>query len=221
MKKSYYSIFILLIASTSAFAQVDYGSQVQTILTARCNSCHGSGQNTFNSSSYAAVMESTSASNKYDKNHVIPNDPSGSPLVDKIEPNPDHGSRMPQGGTLSDSDIQLIRQWIAEGANATATSNELELTEVKEFRLVGNYPNPFNPSTQIQFDVPVATQYTISIFTVHGQLISEQVGNVSSGRAQIPVNLSGNPTGIYLYRVSAQSNGINQLIGTGRMTLIK
>ncbi|MEQ9309485.1 MAG: T9SS type A sorting domain-containing protein [Balneolaceae bacterium] len=223
MNKHYYFsfFFIFIISSTATFAQVDYETQIQSIFTAKCNSCHGNGQNTFNSSSYEAVMASTSAATKYNKKHVIPGDADGSPLVDKIEANPQFGTRMPQGGSLPQSEINAIKQWISEGANAVPTNNESEYVIPESFKLLGNYPNPFNPSTHIQFDVPVAAQYTISIYTMHGQLIAEQVGNVAVGRAQIPINLAGNPTGIYLYKVSALTNSGTQIIGTGRMTLVK
>ncbi len=214
-------LFVLLLSSSPLFAQVDYEESIEPIFTARCNSCHSMGQNTFNSSSYAAVIASTSAADKYNKRHVIPNDANGSPLVDKIEANPDFGTRMPQGGTLTADQINLIRQWITEGANEVATNTEGEGGLPNEFKLVGNFPNPFNPGTQIRFDVPVASQYTISIYSVHGQLVTELVGNVSAGRAQIPVNLSSAPTGIYLYKVTALSNGSSTLVGSGRMTLIK
>lgn len=218
MRKSYYLIFIFLLGSTTAFAQVDYATQIQTIFNAKCTSCHGNnGGVSF--TSYNSVINANG--NTYGTNIVVPGDPDASGLVDKIEPNPTNGSRMPQGGMLPQGEIDLIRQWITEGANAVATNNETENVTPESFKLLGNYPNPFNPSTQIQFDVPVSTQYTISIYTIHGQLIAEQVGNVTAGRAQVPVNLNGNPTGIYLYKVTALTNGGIQLIGTGRMTLIK
>ncbi|GAB5410081.1 MAG: hypothetical protein BalsKO_24460 [Balneolaceae bacterium] len=218
MRKSNYLIFTLLLISTTAFAQVDYASQIQPIFNASCTSCHGTNGGV-TLTSFEALMGSTG--NAYGSNLVVAGDPDASGLVDKIEPNPTSGSRMPIGGTLLQSEIDLIRQWITEGANAVATNNEVESITPESFKLLGNYPNPFNPSTQIQFDVPVATQYTISVYTIHGQLIAEQVGNVAAGRAQVPMNLAGNPTGIYLYKVTALTNTGAQLIGTGRMTLIK
>ncbi|RNC84429.1 MAG: T9SS C-terminal target domain-containing protein [Balneola sp.] len=221
MKRSYYLLLVLFLSSSPLLAQVDYEESIQTIFTAQCNSCHNVGQNTFNSSSYTAVMASTSAADKYNQRHVIPGDEDGSPLVDKIEANPQHGARMPINGELTSDQINLIRQWISEGANEVATNSEEEIGLPDEFKLVGNFPNPFNPGTQIEFDVPVSSQYTISIYSVHGRLISELVGTVSPGRAQIAVNLSNAPTGIYLYRVTALANGSSTLIGIGRMTLIK
>lgn len=49
---------------------------------------------------------------------IQPGDADGSPLVDKIEPDPEHGERMPLGqGALPQDDIDLIREWINQGAN--------------------------------------------------------------------------------------------------------
>jgi len=49
---------------------------------------------------------------------VVPGDPCASVLVEKIEEYPSFGARMPLNGPpfLSDQEIQLIRDWIAEGA---------------------------------------------------------------------------------------------------------
>ena len=219
MKKSYYLSFLVLIGlSPLTQAQVDYTTQIQPIFNANCTSCHGSNGGV-TLTSFSALM--SSVGNNYGTNVVVPGDPDASGLVDKIEPNPQFGNRMPTGGQLDQSDIDLIRQWISEGANEVATSNELDTQIPTSYRLVGNYPNPFNPSTQIQFELPESAQYTISIFSVHGQLLSEEVGFANAGVASIAVNMQNNPTGVYLYQVSAVVNGQTNLIGTGRMTLIK
>ena len=220
MKISYYLPLLLLFISIPASAQVDYESQIQPIFSANCTSCHGvSGGVTL--TSYDALMNSTG--NQYGSDVIVPGDPDASGLVDKISnESPDFGDRMPQGGTpLDDEEIALIRTWIAEGATEVPTSSERELTEPKEFRLLGNYPNPFNPTTQIRFSAPVAAQYTISVFTVHGKLISEHVGSISAGVATIDLNMASNQTGVYFYKVVAVSNNQARLVGTGRMTLIK
>ena len=93
---------------------VSYSAEIQPIFTNSCNSCHSAGQSNFNSSSYQAVMASTSPN--YGGTQVIPGDADRSPLVDKIEPNPQHGRRMPQGGSLSQNEIAKIRAWIDQGA---------------------------------------------------------------------------------------------------------
>ena len=218
MKKRLSVLLLIAGMSLPVFAQVDYATEIQPIFEANCTSCHG-GSGGVDLSSYASLMNSVG--NDYGSNVVVPGDPDASGLVDKIEPNPDHGSRMPQGGTLSDADIALIRQWISEGASEVATSNEVVVETPTDFRLLGNYPNPFNPSTQIRFEVPQASSYTISIYSIHGMLIKEQVGSASAGEVGVSVDLGINPTGVYLYQVAAFSNGQKHLIGTGQMTLIK
>ncbi len=48
---------------------------------------------------------------------IVPGNSTGSLLIQKIGPNPPFGVRMPDGGTpLPDSTIQLIKDWIDQGA---------------------------------------------------------------------------------------------------------
>ncbi len=115
--------FLLLIGCVTNTEEIDlpsselsYAGDIQPILSQNCNNCHGAGQNNFNSSSYAAVMASVSPANTYNRNQVVPGDADASPLVDKIEPNPEFGGRMPVGGSLSSAEINAIRTWINEGA---------------------------------------------------------------------------------------------------------
>lgn len=219
MKKQILCLLAIVLGiQYSVNAQVDYESDIQPIFNASCTSCHGSNGGV-NLTSYEQLMSSTGTN--YGNDLVVAGDPDASGLVDKIEPNPQFGSRMPQGGSLTDEQITLIRTWISEGANEVATAAEPVVEIPSAFRLMGNYPNPFNPTTNIEFVTPEAVQYTISIYTVHGMLVGEQVGNVATGKHSVPVNLTNSPTGMYIYRLSVLRNGVNELLGTGRMTLIK
>ncbi|MEP2445737.1 MAG: T9SS type A sorting domain-containing protein [Balneola sp.] len=210
------------IISFTATAQIDYGNDIQPIFTSNCNSCHSAGQNSFNSSSYSAVMASTSPSSTYDSKHVIPNNAQGSPLVDKIEESPEFGDRMPQGGQLSTDEIDKIKQWINEGAHEEVqTSNEIESDYPDKFELLGNYPNPFNPSTVVQFRSPVSTEFRITVYNANGQQVNSLTGRTVVGRNDFTVNLSDQPSGVYFYRIRATSNVSNSFIGSGKMTLIK
>lgn len=92
-------------------------SNVLEIFNNNCgdSSCHIGGRTSgVQLDSYENVTESEGV--QYGELVVQPNDAAGSPLVDKIEPSPDEGQRMPVGGTLSDNQISLIREWIDEGA---------------------------------------------------------------------------------------------------------
>lgn len=79
-------------------------------------SCHiNTSTNGVRLDTYENVMNSRGA--QYGELVVQPEDAEGSPLVDKIEPNPQFGVRMPQTGNyLSDERIDQIKTWINEGA---------------------------------------------------------------------------------------------------------
>lgn len=202
-----------------SYAQVDYEDQIQPIFDEYCVECHG-GQNGVTLSSYSAVMGSVGAT--YETEIVEPGKPDESPLVDKIEPNPEIGERMPQGGPfLTDDEINLIRTWIAEGAHETPVSNELITELPKGFKLNGNYPNPFNPTTTISFEVSEAVSYQVKIYTAHGALVEEIAGNASAGQLSVEVNFNNQPSGVYFYQVIAISANQRYLLGSEKMTLVK
>lgn len=216
------SLTLLFLISLPLYviAQVDYSDEIQPIFNSNCTSCHGAGaQSGVNLTSYDAVMNSVG--DQYDKNIVIANDPNGSPLVDKIEADPEFGDRMPQGGALSEAQISLIRQWITEGANEVATSNEFVAELPNGFSLKENYPNPFNPSTNIAFEVPEAVSYQIQIFSTNGALVEEVAGNTSAGSVSVRVALNNQPSGVYFYQVKVTAGNNKFLLGSEKMTLIK
>lgn len=97
---------------------VSFSEQIQPIFNESCGggNCHINRTTSGVSlDSYNNVMNSTG--NKYEEDIIIPGEPEQSPLVDKIEANPDLGIRMPQGGEpLNREQIKQIKGWIAEGA---------------------------------------------------------------------------------------------------------
>ena len=92
---------------------VSYSASVQPIFNNACVSCHGSSGGV-NLSSYAQLMNSVG--NNYGSNLVVAGNADASGLVDKIEPDPQIGGRMPVGGSLTNTKIETIRVWIDEGA---------------------------------------------------------------------------------------------------------
>ena len=129
---------------------------------------------------------------------------------------------MPQGGQLTTDQINKIKQWINEGANEqVATSNESELVTPLKFELMGNYPNPFNPSTVVQFRSPVSSEFKITVYNANGQQVNSLIGRAVVGQNDFSVNLSDQPSGVYFYRIRAISDASSSLIGSGKMTLIK
>lgn len=70
--------------------------------------------------------------------------------------------------------------------------------------LKGNYPNPFNPSTTIEYAVPVETDVRLTIYDVLGRTVGTLVDETKpAGSYQITFDASGLASGIYFYRMTA------------------
>lgn len=91
-------------------------ANVQMIFTQNCGTCHTSdSQNGVRLNNYNNVINSVG--DQYGIEVIQPGDAEGSPLIDKIESNPQFGSRMPENGPYLSSDrIDQIKEWINQGA---------------------------------------------------------------------------------------------------------
>lgn len=87
----------------------------------------------------------------------------------------------------------------------------------ENFKLYNNYPNPFNPSTTIKFDLNNSSFVKLEIFDAAGRNIQELFeGELSAGQYQYVFNAEKLSSGIYFYKLSTDQNS-----QTMRMTLIK
>lgn len=88
------------------------------------------------------------------------------------------------------------------------------------YTLNQNYPNPFNPTTSISFNLPNASNWTLKIYNIIGQLVKGFEG-YSSGQVSVTWNgkdNSGNEvaSGIYFYKLTA-----DKFSATKKMILVK
>lgn len=76
-----------------------------------------------------------------------------------------------------------------------------------EFALAQNFPNPFNPSTNLQYSLPVASNVRLSIYNILSQQVAELVNQrQEAGMHTVEWNPNGGYTsGIYFYRFDATS----------------
>jgi hypothetical protein len=92
-----------------------------------------------------------------------------------------------------------------------------------EFKLLGNYPNPFNPSTSIRFTMPAAGTVTLKVFDLLGrELQAVQLGMRQAGTQQAHFEAAQLPSGIYLYRLEMTTTSARKLSTQyGKMALTK
>lgn len=108
---------------------------------------------------------------------------------------------------------ELKEQWIAGEVVSVEEPGNL----AKEFKLIGNYPNPFNPTTNIVYELPVQAEVTMEIYNMLGQSVNTvELGAQFSGRHEFTLNAGNLPSGIYIIRMQAGKE-----ILTHRVTLIK
>ncbi|MEO1022043.1 MAG: hypothetical protein AAFW89_05815 [Bacteroidota bacterium] len=115
------------LTNSEDITEVDEGSVPETpsfagdVLPIFQQTCGGSGchinQTTLgvNLTTYEQTLQSQGV--QYGGPIVISGNADQSPLVDKLEPGPERGQRMPLGRpALSGNDIEIIRRWINQGA---------------------------------------------------------------------------------------------------------
>jgi hypothetical protein len=73
-----------------------------------------------------------------------------------------------------------------------------------EFALLGNYPNPFNASTVISYELPTETHVKLEVYNISGQKVATVVdGQQEAGYRSVLWDASGTSSGIYLYKLTA------------------
>lgn len=72
-----------------------------------------------------------------------------------------------------------------------------------QYSLNQNFPNPFNPSTNISFSLPVDDHVNIQIFDITGKLVKEVTNKIyKAGNHEIKINGSNLSSGSYFYRLT-------------------
>ncbi|MBI3111673.1 MAG: HYR domain-containing protein [Ignavibacteriales bacterium] len=70
-----------------------------------------------------------------------------------------------------------------------------------EYALADAYPNPFNPTTTIQYDVPELTHVRLTVYDMLGREVMVLVdGDREAGRYSVTMNADGLRSGVYVYR---------------------
>jgi hypothetical protein len=91
----------------------------------------------------------------------------------------------------------------------------------KEFSLNQNFPNPFNPTTNIQFGVPQNSSVKIAIYDMLGREVATLVNtNYTPGYYTVPFNASKLASGMYIYRMTSQSLSGDQKMFTSTKKLM-
>lgn len=98
-------------------------------------------------------------------------------------------------------------------------SGDVQVTVIypDEYRLMDNYPNPFNPATNLRFHIPVRQDVKIIIYNMLGAKVSEEsLGNLVNGWHTYMFDASGLASGTYIYEIRTVVKSMS-----GKMLLLK
>lgn len=93
----------------------------------------------------------------------------------------------------------------------------------RETQLLANFPNPFNPSTNIRYGLPTRSQVRLIIYDILGQIVADLVnGEQDGGWNQVSWNANV-PSGLYFYRLEAVSvsDPSNRFVDVKKMVLLR
>jgi len=110
-----------------------------------------------------------------------------------------------------------LKQIDFDGSSSYLKVIQLDINAPIDFVLNQNFPNPFNPSTNISFTIPKATHVKITIYNKIGERVGELVNkNLEAGSYSYSWNASKQSSDIYFYEL--QTDGYRSI---RKMTLIK
>ena len=106
--------------------------------------------------------------------------------------------------------------FILHSTPVTSVDNNAPIV-VEGFRLLQNFPNPFNPSTNISFHIPSRSYVSLGIFDILGREVTKLVsGEMEAGDHSVIWDASAMSTGTYFYRLQS-----GDFVETKKLVLIK
>jgi Concanavalin A-like lectin/glucanases superfamily/Secretion system C-terminal sorting domain len=115
-----------------------------------------------------------------------------------------------------------IQSVSVNGTTRDLSTLSLTVGVPKTYALYQNFPNPFNPSTTIRFDLKEQSNVTLEICNVLGQKVEFwDYGMMNAGRYNEDVNMVRFASGVYLYRIVAQGKKGDRFVSIKKLVLIK
>ena len=94
---------------------------------------------------------------------------------------------------------------------------EAEVAVPKNYELSQNFPNPFNPNTEISYSLPSASYVKLIVYNSLGQSVKVlENGFKNAGNYSVKFNADELPSGAYYYKIEA-----GQFSQSKKMILLK
>lgn len=111
--------------------------------------------------------------------------------------------------------------WMLMDIGLTAIGDNPVATIPAQIELLGNYPNPFNPSTTIQYSVPFAGDVNLIVYNLLGQEVATvKTVAQSAGAQSIQFDADNISSGIYFYQVNLNNAKTGQSLKSQTSTMV-
>ncbi|MBN1969774.1 MAG: T9SS type A sorting domain-containing protein [Candidatus Delongbacteria bacterium] len=99
--------------------------------------------------------------------------------------------------------------------NTTAIDDDV--TFANTAKIIGAYPNPFNPTTTISFETSMNGNVRLTVFNSKGEFVSELINkNLNKGNHKVNFDATSLPTGVFYYTLETPFESL-----TNKMVLVK
>lgn len=126
-------------------------------------------------------------------------DDAGNPLI--------HDPARSNGYAYKFNKSDLSRSWFQKGGVSYTFYSKDSITSIdseisgnpSKHRLLWNYPNPFNNTTKICFNVPETANYKLFIYDLNGrEILHKDFGNLNKGQYKFDWTIDTNSSGVYI-----------------------
>jgi len=120
-----------------------------------------------------------------------------------------HGnSNSPKSYSFTDKPVGAktfkyqLKQVDFDGQSKLYGPVEVTIEAPNSFVLYQNFPNPFNPTTKLRFNLPKAAHVHFTFFNILGEVVKTlHMGNKNAGYYEVEFNADNLPSGIYIYQI--------------------
>ena len=92
-------------------------------------------------------------------------------------------------------------------ASVNTNKNELSDNKIQKDKLIGNYPNPFNPTTLIRYQITGRGHVVLKVYNILGEEVTTLVDKIQEpGIHAAAFNGSAYASGVYIYQLSTNGN---------------
>ncbi|MEX1139830.1 MAG: T9SS type A sorting domain-containing protein [Bacteroidota bacterium] len=113
--------------------------------------------------------------------------------------------------------------WVSDDGVLPFERTNEEMSSITLKNDFGAYPNPFNPSTRISYQLPEIAHVVLELYDITGRRIAELLNSeMPPGYHSVAWDGTGKASGVYLYRFTAQVEGKQDVfLRTGKLILTK